>query len=65
MRGAFAIGPFHVFVQWYNGIAFGIRTEEVYELVNFEEKEAGDKIDVDERTAWVLILPLISIYITM
>ena len=65
MSSGWALGPLHIFFKWYNGVAFGLKSDEVYELVGFEKKEEGDKIDVDERTAWVLILPLVEIYFTL
>lgn len=58
----YRIGPFTVVCKIYNGFCFGVRTEPIVEVTESEEVE--NDLDFNEKVAWVIMIPLIEIYIT-
>lgn len=65
MNTVWELGPFHIMYNFYNGFCIGIKTDTLYEAIVGENPQPGDKVEVEERAAWVLILPFIEIFITM
>lgn len=59
----YRLGPFTIICKFYNGFCFGVRTEPIVEVTESEEVE--NALDFNEKVAWVIMIPLLEIFITV